>query len=169
MLQGVCVEENGEAKCECPVPYSGVQCEDASEIADFMLDEINNNLAMIPAQESSDPEARWSPDCQLGECHVPDFSGQSYLEFQTLDNVAKFADIEVSFIKRPTRSCCSDFLNIYFSAQIWFLSRSSNGMLLYNGGQSSGSGDFIAINIINSYVQLSYDLGSGVVKITSLR
>ena len=78
-----------------------------------MLDEINNNL-VVPAQESSDPEARWMPDCQLGECHVPDFSGQSYLEYQTLDNVAKFADIEVSFIKRPTRSCCSDFLNIFF-------------------------------------------------------
>ena len=87
-----------------------MQCADASEIADFMLDEINNNL-VLPAQESADPEAaRWSPDCKLGECHVPDFSGQSYLEFQTLDNVAKFADIEVSFIKRPTRSCyCSVF------------------------------------------------------------
>ena len=53
--------------------------------------------------------------------------------------------------------------------QVWFLSRSTNGVLLYNGGQSSGSGDFISINIINGIVQLSYDLGSGVAKISSLR
>ena len=53
--------------------------------------------------------------------------------------------------------------------QLWFLSRSTNGVLLYNGGQSSGSGDFISINIINGIVQLSYDLGSGVAKISSLR
>ena len=58
--------------------------------------------------------------------------------------------------------------NVIF-LQIWFLSRSSNGLLLYNGGQSSGSGDFISINIINGYVQLSYDLGSGVARITSLK
>ena len=38
----------------------------------------------------------WVPDCAAGECRVPDFNGESYLEFPTLDNVAKFADIEVS-------------------------------------------------------------------------
>ena len=42
-------------------------------------------------------------------------------------------------------------------------------MLLYNGGQSSGSGDFIAVNIVNGHVVLSYDLGSGVARISSLR
>ena len=56
-----------------------------------------------------------------------------------------------------------------FFFQIWFLSRSSNGMLLYNGGQSSGSGDFISVNIVNGFLVLSYDLGSGVARISSLR
>ena len=39
----------------------------------------------------------WTPDCSVGECHVPDFSGQSYLEFKTMmeQNVAVFTDIEV--------------------------------------------------------------------------
>lgn len=57
----------------------------------------------------------------------------------------------------------------FLSFQIWFLSRSSNGMLLYNGGQSSGSGDFISVNIVNGFLVLSYDLGSGVARISSLR
>ena len=120
VLQGVCIEYQGEAKCDCPAPYAGAQCTDASEVADFMLNEINNNnLGLVSSSSSNSnnnylglPEtpdigggdkdgggggARgWVPDCAAGECRVPDFNGESYLEFPTLDNVAKFADIEVS-------------------------------------------------------------------------
>ena len=103
MLQGVCIEYNGEAKCDCPAPYAGPQCMDASEVADFMLNEINNNLAMAGATnsnnnmigEAEEAGKQWIPDCGAGECWLPDFSGQSFLEFQTLDNVAKFVDMEV--------------------------------------------------------------------------
>ena len=117
-MQGVCIEYQGEAKCDCPAPYAGAQCTDASEVADFMLNEINNNnLGLVSSSSSNNnylglPEtpdigggdkdgggggARgWVPDCAAGECRVPDFNGESYLEFPTLDNVAKFADIEVS-------------------------------------------------------------------------
>ena len=105
MLQGVCIEYNGEAKCDCPAPYAGPQCRDASEVADFMLNEINNNLASAGASgnnnnnnvmgEAEEGSKQWSPDCAAGECSVPDFSGQSFLEFPTMDNVAKFVDMEV--------------------------------------------------------------------------
>ena len=75
-----------------------------------------------------------------------------------------------SVVKKQKQIHSSDDNNFYFdNFQLWFLSRSTNGVLLYNGGQSSGSGDFISINIINGIVQLSYDLGSGVAKISSLR
>ena len=56
MLQGVCIEYNGEAKCDCPAPYAGPQCRDASEVADFMLNEINNNLASAGASGSNNDE-----------------------------------------------------------------------------------------------------------------
>ena len=97
LLQGVCIEYNGEAKCDCPAPYAGPQCLDASEVADFMLNEINNNLKNMVAKMDmpEQDETHWEPDCSVGECQVPDFSGQSFLEFPTLNNVAKFADIEV--------------------------------------------------------------------------
>lgn len=91
MLQGVCIEYNGEAKCDCPAPYFGVQCTDASEIADFQMNEIN--------QIDEKEVVKWTPDCSIGECHVPDFTGQSFLEFKTLDNVAKYADIEVNIFR----------------------------------------------------------------------
>ena len=106
-LQGVCIEYNGEAKCDCPAPYAGPQCGDASEVADFMLNEINNNLASAGANsnnnnlvvgEAEEGSKQWSPDCDAGECRVPDFSGQSFLEFPTMDNVAKFVDMEVRVI-----------------------------------------------------------------------
>ena len=103
-LQGVCIEYNGEAKCDCPAPYAGPQCGDASEVADFMLNEINNNLAsvnnnnnnMVMVESEDASSKQWNPDCAAGECQVPDFSGQSFLEFPTMDNVAKFVDMEVS-------------------------------------------------------------------------
>jgi hypothetical protein len=50
-----------------------------------------NEINAIDEKESQ----KWIPDCSIGECHVPDFTGQSFLEFPTLDNVAKYADIEV--------------------------------------------------------------------------
>ena len=49
------------------------------------------------AESDKDVPEMWTPDCSVGECHVPDFSGQSYLEFKTMmeQNVAIFTDIEV--------------------------------------------------------------------------
>lgn len=67
---------------------------------------------------------------------VPDFDGQSYLEFPTLSNVRQA-----------------------FTIEVWFLSRSPEGTLLYNG---QSKGDFVAITLKNSHVEFRYDLGSAV-------
>ena len=42
-----------------------------------------------------------------------------------------------------------------------------NGLILYNGQNSNGNGDFLSINLVDGYVQLRYDLGSGVANLTS--
>lgn len=70
---------------------------------------------------------------------VLDFDGQSYLEFPTLTNVRQA-----------------------FSIEVWFLTRSPDGTLLYNGRQSSGKGDFVAITLKDARVDFRYDLGSAV-------
>ena len=46
-----------------------MQCTEASEVADFQLNEIND----MEEKESQ----KWVPDCSIGECHVPDFTGVS--------------------------------------------------------------------------------------------
>ena len=56
------------------------------------MNEMNNELL---EEKDGGGQSKWVPDCSIGECHVPDFSGESFLEFPTLDNVAKYADIEV--------------------------------------------------------------------------
>lgn len=54
-----------------------------------------------------------------------------------------------------------------FHLELWFLGQRPNGVLLYNGQNSNGHGDFLAINLVNGHVQLRYDLGSGVANLTS--
>ena len=50
---------------------------------------------------------------------------------------------------------------------IFFLHFRPNGLILYNGQNSNGNGDFLSINLVDGYVQLRYDLGSGVANLTS--
>ena len=49
----------------------------------------------------------------------------------------------------------------------FFLHFRPNGLILYNGQNSNGNGDFLSINLVDGYVQLRYDLGSGVANLTS--
>lgn len=67
-----------------------------------------------------------------------EFSGDSYLEFRTLKNVATALTIEV-----------------------WFMTRSLHGLVLYNGQHSNGSGDFVALTLLNGFLLFSYNLGAG--------
>ena len=101
--------------CECPAPYSGPRCEHATEIGE--LDR--------PQQAMDEEEDVWLPECSAGECTVPDFTQHSFLELPSLENVAKYSDIEV-----------------------WFLTRALDGLLLYNGGKPLGAGDFICLNLV---------------------
>ena len=75
----------------------------------------------------------------------PDFDGDSYLELPTLENVGKS-----------------------FSIEIWFLARSSDGVILYNGQKRTDNvttPDFISINLRDGHVEFSYNLGSGLARI----
>jgi coxsackievirus/adenovirus receptor len=38
-------------------------------------------------------------------------------------------------------------------------------MILYNGQQASGKGDFLSLNINDGYVHFRYDLGSGIANV----
>lgn len=68
-----------------------------------------------------------------------DFLADSYLQLHTLTNVAAG-----------------------FVIELWFFPRAASGLLLYNGQRStqSHSGDFVALQLINSHAQFVFDLGS---------
>ena len=69
---------------------------------------------------------------------VPDFSSQSYLELPTLNNVATA-----------------------FVIEIWFLTRSPNGLIFYNGQESNlKKGDFVSLNLVDGHLEYKFNLGS---------
>ena len=69
---------------------------------------------------------------------IADFWGTSYLVLPTLENIAKA-----------------------FTIEVWFLTRDLNGLILYNGQESSNEkGDFISLNLINGVIEFKYNLGS---------
>jgi len=155
--QGWCEERDGHAVCQCPAPYSGPQCEQATELPQIISGgdvsrsvdpKVGGGDFGVSRDDLDDREEEpaWVPDCPQGDCHVPDFSRHSFLELPSLTNVAKYADIEV-----------------------WFLTRALDGLLLYNGGKPSGGGDFISLNLVAGLLQLTYDLGSGLARIVSQR
>ena len=82
-------------------------------------------------------------DAELHEVFVPEFDGDSYLELPRLEGVGRA-----------------------FSLELWFMSREPDGILLYNGQNTNGKGDYISVHIINSHVQFRFDLGSGAANIT---
>lgn len=79
----------------------------------------------------------------MSEVFVPEFDGSTFLELPTLSNAGQELVLE-----------------------LWFLSLSIDGVLLYNGQESLGRGDFVCLNIVNGYVHFLYDLGSGIANIT---
>ena len=54
-----------------------------------------------------------------------------------------------------------------FHFQLWFLTHESDGLLLYNGQNSNGDGDFVSLNLVSGRVHFTYDLGSGSVTLRS--
>ncbi|XP_054715535.1 agrin-like [Uloborus diversus] len=149
---GTCVSVHIKTfQCICPDGFSGEKCE------------LNSNpCSSNPCKQGSTcvvlPQGSFSCKCAPGKAgkfcdkskteyklqYIPDFLNNSYLELPTLQN-AKHA----------------------FSIEVWFLTRSPNGVILYNGQMMNGKGDFMALNLQNGHLNFIYNLGSGVANITS--
>lgn len=76
---------------------------------------------------------------------VPSFNGSSYLRFPGLG---------------------SDHLS-FVEVKIVFKPLSPHGVFLYNGCKMDGTGDFLALQMVNGYVEFRFDLGTGTAVIRS--
>ncbi|KAG8184137.1 hypothetical protein JTE90_008916 [Oedothorax gibbosus] len=152
---GTCIPNDGESfKCVCSEGFSGDMCQKSEDpCASFPC--VNGaTCTTLPDHEFSCScdkgysgkfcEHRPSKPVVVEEVYIPDLDGTAYLELPTLPNVGQ-----------------------EFVIELWFLSRHKDGVLLYNGQESLGRGDFVSLNLVDRYVQFLYDLGSGIANITS--
>ncbi|XP_076065553.1 agrin-like isoform X2 [Oratosquilla oratoria] len=136
--------DNGGYKCLCPHGYLGSRCETRVDPCESSPCQTGATCVLLPTHGflCKCPPGTTGTLCNqmdhnLRENPIPDFMGDSYLEFATLENVGQS-----------------------FALEVWFLPRSPDGVLLYNG-QIEGGGDFIALNLREGHVEFSYNLGSG--------
>ncbi|OQV20149.1 Agrin [Hypsibius exemplaris] len=131
--------------CKCSDGYSGHQCEVSStckncQTSTRSVDGPENQMFLCA-------DGSHKAVCDSGPPRppaIPDFSGHSFLTL-------------------PRISDANPQLNL----EIWFLSRSPSGLLLYASQKHAGDGgDFISLNLRFRRVEFVFDLGDGPVNIT---
>ncbi|XP_011499632.1 PREDICTED: agrin-like [Ceratosolen solmsi marchali] len=140
-----------EYQCICPPQYTGKNCQDS---LDPCMSEPCHHSATCDILPEGGYVCKCRPgrtgvhcetvDSELTEFLVPELSGDGYLELPCLEGVGRT-----------------------FSIELWFLTRASDGLLLYNGQLSNGRGDFISLNLVQGRLEFRFNLGSGIANITS--
>ncbi|KAK0077851.1 hypothetical protein PV326_009744, partial [Microctonus aethiopoides] len=138
-------------KCICPPQFTGINCE---ESLDPCLNEPCQHGATCDILPQGGyvckcPPGRTGDHCEildgeLNEFLIPQFTGDGFLELPCLEGVGKA-----------------------FSIELWFLTRATDGLLLYNGQLNNGRGDFISLNLVHGKIQFRFNLGSGIANISS--
>ncbi|XP_022236404.1 agrin-like isoform X1 [Limulus polyphemus] len=150
---GTCMAASEDSyRCSCPLGYSGEQCE-------FSLNSCASNPCAQGATCAVLSQGGYSCKCPRGrrgihceelhrdvkEVTVPEFNGESFLQLPTLPSVG-----------------------LAFTIEVWFLTYKLDGLLLYNGQESPPGGDFVSLNLVDGFVQLRFDLGSGVASVSGV-
>ncbi|XP_050518916.1 agrin-like [Diabrotica virgifera virgifera] len=136
--KGKCLESDQLFQCDCPPKFTGEYCEKfegpcIGEQCMFATDCQNKKLG-IPCQE----------DFKNLHNLIPEFNGNSYIQFPKLQGIKK-----------------------RFTMEIIFKTTAANGLIIYNGQMKNGKGDFISLNIARGYLQFRFNLGSGIANLTS--
>ncbi|XP_022055843.2 protocadherin Fat 4 isoform X3 [Acanthochromis polyacanthus] len=133
---GTCIPSQDGYHCHCVPGFEGEKCE-------VFIDHCRS----APCVEGSciNLQTGFSCNCPFGvsgvhcEEHSYGFEELSFMEFPSLDRRTNLVSLEFATVQR-------------------------NSLLLYNP-RGSSSRDFLALEILDGAVQLSYDLGSGPVRL----
>ncbi|KAI9555274.1 hypothetical protein GHT06_017789 [Daphnia sinensis] len=156
--EGTCVWKTGDNfTCICRPQFTGLTCENALDLC-----------ASSPCADGStctSSKNRFTCKCPPGRkgflCDQHDGMKHEILvpEF----NIVHSSTPASSYVAVARSFQVSQNLDL----EVWFLSRSSDGMLAYSARDENGRGDFIWLALIGGRVQFRWDLGSGAGIVTS--
>ncbi|XP_063914885.1 agrin-like isoform X2 [Zophobas morio] len=149
--RGDCVLVTPETyQCECDLHHVGEFCEKPIEPCRSNPCKFGSTCTALSsdAYVCECPVGRTGPRCEMEDKYAgivnPEFNGSSYIRLPRLEGVRKS-----------------------FSIEVYFMPKSANGLILYNGQMKNGRGDFISLNLARGHLQFRFNLGSGIANLTT--
>ncbi|XP_016430333.1 protocadherin Fat 4-like [Sinocyclocheilus rhinocerous] len=133
---GTCWNRQGGFICDCSTGYEGTFCDHIVDHCASSPCVYGNCSSFLTGYSCQCPFGVSGVDC---EKHSYSFQELSYIEFPPLDPQYNFIYLEFATVQQ-------------------------SALLLYNHGDPSTS-DFLALEIVSGRLCLSYDLGSGVIRL----
>ncbi|XP_078464054.1 agrin-like isoform X1 [Lampetra planeri] len=150
--KAVCRMREAEAyQCICHKGFTGPTCANASSACEPSPCHPSSRCLVLP-------QGGFKCECPLGR------EGKLCDRDVAVDKTAAFIPAFnglTSYIERESLESVSSTHQSKLTLEVSFLSQEKDGMILYNGHQTDGRGDFVSLNLVNGFLEFKFDLGKG--------